>query len=698
MNKFFDINSVVVVWASEKEGKIWNDLIKNLSKYRGKKFWVNPNWWKVGRITFLKYIKDLPIVPDIAVFVIPAKYVLEELENAWQKWIKRVIVISAWFKEVGNFELEDKIIAISSKYNIQLLWPNCLWYVDSCQKLDLSFWSKNADCSRWKDSHNIAMISQSWAMAVAITDWAISKNIWFSKMISMWNKAWLSENDFLIELEKDEDTKVIALYLESIERWEEFFKITQRLSKKRPIILVKSWISKKWSIAASSHTWALASQKEIQHSAFAHAWIHYTHSLEDFFLWWQIFSEVDIESIPNELVIVTNAWWPWVMTTDHCEKYGVKLSDFSEEDKKKLKTGLSKDINVNNPIDIIWDADSLRFKQILNNLLKLSKKRAILIMLTAQSVTDVENIARIIIEFKKQNPDMFVMVSFMWWKWVIKWREILRKAQVLEYDYPRKAIISYSRVLAQQKWQKTTIKRVENFDYPENLEELKIKLEQEQSLCSNELTWKILSSFWINHQREVLVTREKDIKKACKKLDTNLFVARISSPDIPHKSDVWWVILDIDWIKEAKKAYKKILKNIDEKAPDANVNGVAFAEMILKNNSTKNIFVWFKRDHSFWDILIVWMWGIFVNIFEDVSRRIWIVWKKEINVMLTELKTYPILRWTRGQDSINFDKLIDTIFRLQFIFKELTYIKEIDINPIFASPENSVIVDAKFYL
>jgi hypothetical protein len=120
--------------------------------------------------------------------------------------------------------------------------------------------------------------------------------------------------------------------------------------------------------------------------------------------------------------------------------------------------------------------------------------------------------------------------------------------------------------------------------------------------------------------------------------------------------------------------------------------------MIFRKDNTQDIFVWLKRDESFWNLLIVWMWWIYVNVLEDVSRRIWLVSKDEIKVMLSELKAYPILKWVRGQIGIDFDKLVDLIFNLQFIFNELTDIKEIDINPIFSDEEESVIVDAKFYL
>jgi acyl-CoA synthetase (NDP forming) len=290
------------------------------------------------------------------------------------------------------------------------------------------------------------------------------------------------------------------------------------------------------------------------------------------------------------------------------------------------------------------------------------------------------------------------MVSFMGWEWVEKWREILSNAWILEYDYPKKAIRAFSRLIIQKQWKEKELEESINFELPSNVDELKNRLKDEKIFCSNDLTADILDSFWVNNKRDYLVEKLDDVEEVYSKFKSWVVVARINSVDIPHKSDVWGVILNIKSKEEAKKAYKTILDNVSKNEPKAIIKWVTFSEMIYRKDNTQDIFVWLKRDESFWDILIVWMWWIYVNVLEDVSRRIWLVSKKEIMIMLSELKAYPILKWVRGQLWINFDKLVNLIFNLQFIFNELTDIKEIDINPIFSDEKESVIVDAKFYL
>ncbi|MDD3646406.1 MAG: acetate--CoA ligase family protein [Candidatus Gracilibacteria bacterium] len=697
---FFEVSSVVIIGASEVEGKIGNSLVKNLDLFLGEKFGVNPKGGEYNGVKFYKDIISLPTVPDIAVIAIPAQFVQTSLEDCGKKGIKRVVVISAGFKEIGDMDSENKLIEISKKYNISLLGPNCLGYVDTSKNLNLSFGTKTLSACVGGICENIAMVSQSGAMAVALTDWALSRNMGFSKMISMGNKAGINENDLLIELENDPKTSVISLYLESIDDGERFLNITKNLSKKKPIVLVKSGISDKGSLAASSHTGALSSQKEILETAFKNAGIHYTQSLEDFFLWSHIFSRSHICDIPEELVIITNAGGPGVMATDHVDFNNVVLSEFTQEEKDVLKTGLPDAASVKNPIDIIGDATSKTYAQVLNNLSKLNKKRAILILLTAQVITDVENIANIIIDFKIKNPCEFIMVSFMGGEAVQKGREILSNAGILEYDYPKKAILAYSELIKQKRWSLQKEETLDEISLPSEdiINNIKSKIKDEISLCNNYLTGEIFKTFNINFLDEILVKNVEEISGVYDNFGGSKLVARISSPDIAHKTDVGGVILNIKSKEEAIDAYKSIIKNVQKHKKDALILGVTFCKMIEKTDSTQEIFVGFKRDVSFGDILIVGMGGIFVNVYEDVTRAIGLVSKRKIREMFRELKGYPILEGARGQKGINFDSLIDTIYKLQYVFNTFEEIIEIDINPIFSDDKESVIVDAKFYI
>jgi len=612
--KFFDIKSVAIIGASEIEGKIGNTLVENLGSFAWEKFWVNPKWGEFMWVKFYESIEKLPIVVDVAVIAIPAKFVLKSLEEISEKGIKRVIIISAGFKEVWDIESENKIKEIAKKYNIQILWPNCLGYIDVYKNLNLSFWSKSVKA--W----NVAMISQSGAMAVAFTDWANTHEVGFSKIISMWNKCDVWENQLLEELENDEKTKVIAIYLESIEFGKKFFEITKRISKKKPIILVKSWMSNRGMKAASSHTWALAGEAEIFKTAFSQSGIHYTSKLEDFLLWSKVFANSCLKNVPEELIIVTNAWGPWVMVTDHSENLWVKLAEFSEKEKEILKEGLPSASSVSNPIDIIWDATSERYSQILENIKKLDKKRAVLLMLTPQTITDSDKIAEIIVEFKKNNPDFYIMASFMWDASLWKSRDILNDKDILDFTFPQKAILAFSKILKQKKWELKKENKLEKNN--KDFSKIKNILKTEKKLANSEAVEKIMDELKLPFVKNYLVTSEKQAEEVFNKIWAKKILARISSEDIPHKTDVWGVIFDITNSEKSKNAYKTILKNVEKNSIEANIEWVIFSAFIEQNNDLREIFVWFKRDLTFWNVLILGMWWIYVNVYEDVSRRI----------------------------------------------------------------------------
>jgi acetyltransferase len=172
-------------------------------------------------------------------------------------------------------------------------------------------------------------------------------------------------------------------------------------------------------------------------------------------------------------------------------------------------------------------------------------------------------------------------------------------------------------------------------------------------------------------------------------------VAKITSKDIAHKTDCGWVVIWISTKKDAIESYENILKNARSYHPNADITWVTFQEMLPKS---KEIFIWLKRDLSFWDILIVWLGWIFVNIYEDVYMKIAPVSKSDIKMMFENLKWYPILNWARWDIPVDFDSLVDMVFKVMSIFQTFPEINEIDINPAFANENWSIIVDAKFYL
>ena len=385
------------------------------------------------------------------------------------------------------------------------------------------------------------------------------------------------------------------------------------------------------------------------------------------------------------------------MITDHSESLWVKLAEFTQEEKNILKEWLPDASSVSNPIDIIWDATSERYWKILENIKKLEKKRAILVMLTPQTVTDSDKIADIIVEFKKNNPDFYVMASFMWDASLLESRKILNNKDVLDFTFPQKAMLAFSRILKQKRWEEKSennsrIQLISDFSEVKNI------LKTEKKLAWPKSVEQICEVLDLPNIKNYLVKSEKEAEEIFDKIGAKKLLARISSEDIPHKTDVWGVVFDITDSEKSKNAYNTILKNIEKNAANAKIEWVIYSTFLEQWPDLREIFVWFKRDATFWNILIVWMWGIYVNVYEDVTRRILPISREEIIESFKELKWYKILSWYRWTKSIDFEKVSDIILKFSELFNSLEEIKEIDINPLFADEENSYLVDVKLYL
>lgn len=422
---FFDINSVCIIWASNKAGKIWNSLLNNMSWFTWNIFWVNKNGGKYKDLEFYTNIYSLPLVPDIAVICIPMNKVIDVLKECWEFWIRRVVIISSWFKEVWNNKEENLLKDIAERYNIHILWPNCLWYIDMYKSINISFWWKKVT------KGNISIISQSWAIAIALPDWGYDKWLGFSKIISIWNKTVLWEEYFLEELKKDDKTDIIAIYIENIDQLSKLLRVCESITLNKSVVILKAWNTHRWSIAAWYHTGTIPDiDPELTYSL-QKKWVHCVEDLEYFQVICEALVKTQDIKLSRDLAIVTNAWWPGVIATDLLENKNIHLTNFHIQEQKILSEWMPNNACMNNPLDIVWDATSARYKQMLDNIVVTGRNISLYILLTPQIVTDVDEITDIIIDFKEKNPGMLVVVTFMWWFSIEASKKKLKNSKIL---------------------------------------------------------------------------------------------------------------------------------------------------------------------------------------------------------------------------------------------------------------------------
>jgi acetyltransferase len=341
LNKLFNPQSIAIVGASEEQGKVGNVIAKNISDpgYQGDVFFVNPKHETLFGRKCYKSLNEIDGQVDLAIIAIPAKLVVETIKEAEQK-VKNYVVISAGFGEtdVEGREREKELKQVAEKYNLSILGPNCLGFIAPALKLNASFAGQGLP-----GQGNIAFVSQSGALAVALLDMAEKRNLKFSLVASIGNKMQLSETELLKHLNADEKTKVIGMYLEGIKDGKKFIEAATKTIK--PIVIVKAGKTAKAQKAISSHTGALAGSDEVMDAAFEKAGILRAENLEEFVDILHLISLSDAPGNPA-VAIVTNAGGAGVLTTDAFLNRAVMPAEISADGKNRLREFLPKEASV----------------------------------------------------------------------------------------------------------------------------------------------------------------------------------------------------------------------------------------------------------------------------------------------------------------------------------------------------------------
>ncbi len=354
MKELFNPKNIVLIGASNTEGKIGNTIMKNLLSYNGKLYPININENEVLNLKAYKTVLDIPDNNiDLSIIAIPKEFVAKTLEDLGKKKTKYCIIISAGFKEAGDLNAEEQIKKIAKKYNIRLIGPNTLGILDMNSKLDCIFLPK--DLERRPKNGDISIISQSGTVGATIVDLMAEKNIGLSKFISYGNASDINESDLLEYLEKDKDTKTIIAYVEEVIDGKRFFNVAKKMRK--PIIFLKAGLTEAGQKSVMSHTGALAGQMEVYDGILKQLGITQVFSVKNLLE----FAKIQPLKKIKDVCIITNGGGYGIILTDQLELNKVKLTKFSDKQKEKIKKELPFGVSVNNPIDLMGDANSERY-------------------------------------------------------------------------------------------------------------------------------------------------------------------------------------------------------------------------------------------------------------------------------------------------------------------------------------------------
>lgn len=687
----FNAESVAVIGASGTKGKIGYDVMKSLlNYYEGKIVPINPKGGTVLGLRAYKSIKDHGPV-DLVVIVIPAHLIPATVEECGEIGIKNVVVISAGFKEVDTegARLENQLVEICKKYQIKLVGPNCLGIMDTYNDLNASFSSDIAHKGK------ISFMTQSGAIMAAILDYADKKNIGFSRIVSLGNKAMINENDCIKDFMEDENTEVITAYLEGIVDGQGFIDACRAASQKKPVLVIKSGTTSKGSEAVSSHTGTIAGSDSAYEAAFSQCGIIRVNSLDEMM---DYSSAMALSPLPKgkRIAIITNAGGPAIMTTDVAIKVGLELSELTTETQEKLNEGLPDTASIKNPVDILGDATPERYAFTLETVLEDPNVDGVIYMVTPQSVTDPEGIAQVAVEHAK-NAEKPILTSFFGGTRFEGAEKLLAKEQIPNYLYPKRAVKSMKKlydytIIKEQKYPKSP-----EFDADKNLVQNIIENAREQGKNTLGLeSLDILKAYGIPTVGTAMTTTIEETTKAAEEIGYPL-VMKIISPQISHKSDVGGIKLNLNNAQDVRAAYEDMMENIPKMEPEADLEGVQLQKML---SGGTEVIIGMIQDPTFGSMLMFGLGGIYVEVLEDVEFAIAPVNESEAKDMVKKIKTHELLEGTRGDKPKDIDSIVDIILRISQLVCDFPEINEFEINPlmVFDEGDGALAVDMRAIL
>ncbi len=682
MEKIFSPKSVAIVGASNTKGKIGNILIKNLKNNLNeiKIFPVNPKGGLIENIKSYTSVLEIEKDVDLAVIAVPAKFVNKVVEEcAWREEpIKNIIIISAGFGESGKEgeSRKEELQGLIEKYNLNILGPNCLGIINTKEGINLSFAKKEIIAG------GIGLISQSGAFITSMIDTELG----FSLVASLGNKININENELLDYYARDKNTKIIALYLEGISDGIKFRKKLEEITKIKPVVIIKAGRTNKTQQAIQSHTGSMAGESAVVKEVIKDAGGILIDNLEDFVTILRLLNNFSRLQSKN-LVIVTNAGGPGVITTDLIENSTLELFEFDKKHKENLQSNLPEESSVNNPIDLLGDAQEDRYQIAFEILKKIDGIGGVLALITPQSQTPIEKIIEVIVEANRNS--VFPIFPLVIGGAASKKAEIIcAKLKINNFKFPVTLIRALNGIqlsvhssqlnnkLGKDNEQGLSVNKMHLDDKMENSVE-----ENNKVLLSYKDSEKISKEFNLNTLPAEYPENISELRQSIDKLKLPI-VMKVDSPNIIHKNERNGVVVGLDTIEKSEIEFERFQKDFS-------------GERILIQHQVETgleIILGLKRDKSFGLVLIIGLGGITTEI---LNEKILFVDEVTREMIIRKLKISKLNKILK-KEKIDMENLVDQaekLFKLGQVHKE---IEEVDVNPMFFYPDKKpVIVDFK---
>lgn len=697
IDKFFTPRSIAVIGASTSPDKLGYAVLKNLVEggyiQTGRVFPINT---KADQILGLKAFPSVSAVPDeidLAVIVIPYSYVPPVLHECGEKGIPSVIVISAGFREAGHdgLERELELVEIATQYDIRLIGPNCLGVIDTNTPLNASF------AAGTPPTGPMAFMSQSGALGTAVLDIALAGRLGMSKFVSLGNKADVDEIDLLRAWQHDPNTRVIMIYSEGMSNGHRFIEVAREVTRDKPVVAIKSGVTKSGSRAVSSHTGSLAGSEQAYQAAFHQAGVLRVNSMEELF---DVSTAIGYQPPlkGDRIAIVTNAGGPGILATDALERAELTMARFEGETIQSLIKYLPDAASAANPVDVLGDARSDRYKYAIQTVIEDPNVDGLLVLLTPQAMTEIEETATAIGEVSK-TTNKPILACFMGEKMVKNGIDILTQYEVPNYPFPERAAGSFRAMADYRNILSRPIPEFLNFDVDRNaVSEIfdRIRKEGRFSIGDSEARG-VLEAYGLRIPQSMLATTPEEAIRYAAELGYPV-VLKIASPDILHKTDVGGVKVGLNNAEDVRDAYELMVYRAQRYVPEARIWGCLVQEMVPSGGI--EVLVGMNRDPQFGPLVTFGLGGIYVETLKDVTFRVAPFSKLEAGEMIQEIRAHSLLDGIRGKPPADKEAIIDTLLRIGQLVLDFPEIVELDINPlvVYEKGQGVIAIDMRLIL
>ncbi len=692
----FAPKSVAVLGVSKTNEKVGNIILGNLIQagYPGVVFPVNPQGGTIHNLPILSSVADIPLKHqplDLAIISLKAELVPEAMHQLGAVGTKAAIIIGTGFTEIGEQGVtrEDEVIHIAQRYRIAVLGPDSMGVFSQYSKLNVSTIPDTPSAG------NIGFFSQSAALCVALSSWAKQYNIGFSSFASLGNKAMIDESDIIAHLSKDQSTKVIIGYLEQVNHGARFLHHAHLATRQKPVLLFKAGKTNSGTRAISSHTGALSGTDMAFDAACKQTGIIRVTSMDDLFSMAQAFAT---QPLPKgaSVAIISNSGGLGVMAADACDEAKLTIAHLLPSTIDSLQQILPSHASFFNPIDVGCSASAQCIGEVVDTVLNDPVVHSVLLLVTPSVSATAEDIATQVCK-KVMHADKTIITCLMGGNSIEAGKDIFNTHNIPCYPFPEPAVKALGAMYKQSLWKENPLPVEVNYRKDTSKARSIIDAARHDNIIElPEFQALALLQAYEMPMLEAKLARTSDEAVQIAKQLGGPVALKIASPQIPHKTDVQGVVLDLDTPEKIRNSFLEVTNNAVRMCNNAYIAGCLIQAMAPKD--AREIIIGFTRDKCFGPMVVFGLGGIHVEAFKDISCRLAPLSLDDVHDMVREIKAFPILAGMRGQKPVSFTAIEDILLIMSQLALDFPEIMEAECSPVLVDEHRAYVADVRITL